>query len=181
MSSYGSQSSAKPTVMVPSEFEVVPALSTILRTVDAFGAALVAPPPTPAPVLPAGAVWSWQPPAAPNPVDRLSELHQHLISWHNQLVTAVRQRDANLAQLARSEKSLAKELETLTLRDQRITALEAALAEQQRLNAVQAQALEAQQQQITTLEAICTRLGEVAVAARPVTGRSVKRARKAAR
>lgn len=181
MSSYGSQSSTKTTVMVPAEFDVVPALSTILRTVDAFGAALVAPAPALPPVLPAGAVWSFQPPAQPNPVDRLYELHQHLISWHNQLVTAVRRRDENLTQLSWSDRHLVEARATLALRDDRIDALEAELVEQRRVNASQARVIEAQYQQIATLEAIAQEVRDAEASARKAAGRRSSRARKVAR
>lgn len=184
MSIYGLESSTKPTVMVPGEFNLVPSLPTMLRTFDLFVAALLEPEAAALPPLPMGAQWGYAAPVRPSAADHRGALYQHLTDWHNQLVTAARYRDENLAAATRAEKQLGEERKTLTLRGQRITALEAELAEQQRLNASQEEELEQQQHQIVTLEAMCKRFGEAGVAAKAAkraAGRRSSRARKVAR
>ncbi len=184
MSSYGSQRSTKPTVMVPDEFNLVPSLPTVLRTFDLFVAALLKPEAAALPPLPMGAQWGYAAPVRPSAADHRGALYQYLTDWHNQLVTAVRYRDENLAAATRAEKQIGEERKTLALRAERIHALEVQLVEQQRLNASQEEELEQQQHQIATLEAMCTRLGEAAKAAKAAktaAGRRSSRARKVTR
>lgn len=89
-------------VRVPEEFSLQPALADVLHVVELFGAALVSPPKIETPVaVPAGYTQTWAPAAPPNAVDRRKELTTHLIAWHNQLVTAVQQRNYHSAERVR--------------------------------------------------------------------------------
>lgn len=88
---YGS-STLKTTITVPAAFTVVPALPDVLTGIDAFALQLTTPPRV-EPLPPPGFVPMY-PVFAPAP-NRRAELTAHIVSYHNQLVSAGMQlRDA---------------------------------------------------------------------------------------